>query len=141
VHGSSYAPGGIGVRGSSAVGTTGWAGSFDGNVRVTGTLFKSAVAFLIDHPLDPMNKSLMHSCVESSDMMNITTERWQSTIKEKDSFSSQPGSDRSTKNIAIASRRLGCRLPIYTSHKKLKKIISGSQEANREPECAGKLLG
>ena len=28
-------------------------------------------AFRIDHPLDPFNKTLSHSCVESPDMMNI----------------------------------------------------------------------
>ena len=51
--------------------TTGYAGIFDGNVKITGTLFKSAGSFRIDHPLDPSNKYLSHSFVESPDMMNI----------------------------------------------------------------------
>ncbi len=38
---------------------------------VFGTLSKVAGAFKIDHPLDPKNKYLMHSFVESPDMMNI----------------------------------------------------------------------
>jgi len=38
---------------------------------VTGTLSKSAGSFKIDHPLDPENKTLSHSFVESPDMMNI----------------------------------------------------------------------
>jgi predicted lipoprotein with Yx(FWY)xxD motif len=50
---------------------TGWAGYFSGNVHVTGTLSKGAGGFMIDHPLDPANKYLYHSFVESPDMMNI----------------------------------------------------------------------
>lgn len=52
-----------------ATGTT--AGSFSGDVNIVGTLTKSAGAFRIDHPLDPANKYLTHSFVESPDMMNI----------------------------------------------------------------------
>ncbi len=42
-----------------------------GNLSVAGTLSKGAGAFKIDHPLDPENKYLYHSFVESPDMMNI----------------------------------------------------------------------
>lgn len=49
----------------------GRAGYFGGNVEVTGTLTKAAGTFKIDHPLDPKNKTLSHSFVESPDMMNI----------------------------------------------------------------------
>jgi hypothetical protein len=38
---------------------------------VTGNLSKSGGSFKIDHPLDPDNKYLSHSFVESPDMMNI----------------------------------------------------------------------
>jgi hypothetical protein len=48
-----------------------WAGRFGGNVEVTGTLSKGGGSFKIDHPLDPENKYLCHSFVESPDMMNI----------------------------------------------------------------------
>lgn len=41
------------------------------NVQVPGTLIKSAGSFRIDHPLDPANKYLSHSFVESPDMMNV----------------------------------------------------------------------
>jgi len=47
------------------------AGRFNGDVDITGTLTKGAGAFKIDHPLDPANKFLTHSFVESPDMMNI----------------------------------------------------------------------
>lgn len=54
-----------------------YAGYFDGNVSVignlsvTGKVSKGSGSFLIDHPLDPENKVLRHSFVESPDMMNI----------------------------------------------------------------------
>jgi hypothetical protein len=43
----------------------------EGNLNVQGILFKSAGSFRIDHPLDPANKFLSHSFVESPDMKNI----------------------------------------------------------------------
>jgi trimeric autotransporter adhesin len=42
-----------------------------GNLSVGGTLSKSSGSFRIDHPLDPDNKYLYHSFVESPDMKNI----------------------------------------------------------------------
>ena len=53
------------------VSSTGQAGHFSGDVQVVGTLSKSAGTFQIDHPLDPANKYLFHSFVESPDMMNV----------------------------------------------------------------------
>lgn len=41
------------------------------DLTVTGTLVKSGGSFRIDHPLDPENKYLSHSFVESPDMKNI----------------------------------------------------------------------
>jgi hypothetical protein len=48
-----------------------WAGYFQGRVHVAGTLSKSGGSFKIDHPLDPANRYLHHSFVESPDMMNV----------------------------------------------------------------------
>lgn len=45
--------------------------SIMGNVSIGGSLSKSSGSFKIDHPLDPANKYLYHSFVESPDMMNI----------------------------------------------------------------------
>jgi hypothetical protein len=42
-----------------------------GNVIIRGNLAKGSGSFKIDHPLDPENKYLSHSFVESPDMMNI----------------------------------------------------------------------
>jgi hypothetical protein len=49
----------------------GLAGEFQGNVTIEGYLDKLSGSFKIDHPLDPANKYLYHSFVESPDMMNI----------------------------------------------------------------------
>ena len=63
----------------STAGTTGvsYAGYFIGNVTVTGNLdvqgniSKGGGTFKIDHPTDPENKYLVHSFVESPEMMNV----------------------------------------------------------------------
>jgi len=55
----------------SAGAADGRAGIFFGNVEIGGTLTKFGGSFRIDHPLDPANKYLSHSFVESPDMMNI----------------------------------------------------------------------
>lgn len=62
---------GGGVYGILAPGATGYAGYFNGKVGFTGPIEKPAGSFKIDHPLDPANKYLYHSFVESPDMKNI----------------------------------------------------------------------
>ena len=47
------------------------AGEFFGDVDIQGNLSKTGGTFKIDHPQDPANKYLIHSFVESPDMMNI----------------------------------------------------------------------
>ena len=86
--------GGTGLNGASP----GLAGSFigdvvvAGNLFVTGTLSKGGGSFKIDHPLDPENKYLYHSFVESPDMMNIyngnvvTDESGEAVVKLPDYF-------------------------------------------------------
>ena len=69
VHG--IANNGVGAYGVYGESTSGYAGYFSGNLRVIGTLSKSSGSFIIDHPLDPANKYLSHSFVESPDMKNI----------------------------------------------------------------------
>ena len=85
-----WGEGGNGVRGESTVtngngvigianGDQGWAivgysdtgcaGYFMGSVHVNGTFTASDKQFLIDHPLDPANRSLAHACVESSERL------------------------------------------------------------------------
>ncbi|MFA6233360.1 MAG: hypothetical protein WC824_04110 [Bacteroidota bacterium] len=53
------------------LGRMNYAGYFSGDVQINGNLSKSTGTFKIDHPLDPENKYLYHSFVESPDMMNV----------------------------------------------------------------------
>jgi hypothetical protein len=78
--GLNYGVYGVATGGATSVGVYGYAysassanyaGYFNGNVVVTGTLSKGGGSFKIDHPLDPENKYLSHSFVESPDMKNI----------------------------------------------------------------------
>jgi hypothetical protein len=71
VAGITYTDGGIAIYASDESAGGGSAGRFWGDVEVNGTLNKSAGSFKIDHPLDPENKYLYHSFVESPDMMNV----------------------------------------------------------------------
>ncbi|HEY3242950.1 MAG TPA: hypothetical protein VGM03_06310, partial [Phycisphaerae bacterium] len=73
VYGLTYDTSGVtyAIYGQSNGNPNGWAGYFSGNVNVTGTLSKGFGTFKIDHPLDPENKYLYHSFVESPDMKNI----------------------------------------------------------------------
>jgi len=64
---------GINGDGVEAVAGSGFAGNFGGNLNVSGTITAGTKDFKIDHPLDPANKYLVHSSVESSEMMNIYT--------------------------------------------------------------------
>jgi hypothetical protein len=54
-----------------ARGESGLAALLEGNVTISGNLQKAGGSFRIDHPLDPANKYLSHSFVESPDMKNV----------------------------------------------------------------------
>jgi hypothetical protein len=75
-----YAPSGYGVYGKgrwcgvyaeTLLPPDGQAGRFLGSVYISGTLTNPGGGSGIDHPLDPANKYLHHSFVESPDMKNI----------------------------------------------------------------------
>lgn len=65
---------------------------FRGNLAITGALSKGSGTFAIDHPLDPANKILFHSFVESPDVKNLydgiatLDERGEAVIKLPDYF-------------------------------------------------------
>ena len=83
-----HAGSGFGIYGHAAS-SSGYGGFFDGRIYATGDAYTGGTAFMlgnatvvgnlskgggsfkIDHPLDPANKYLYHSFVESPDMMNI----------------------------------------------------------------------
>ena len=60
----------VGVSNAANVSTIELNGE-NGDVSIAGNLSKGSGSFKIDHPLDPANKYLSHSFVESPDMMNI----------------------------------------------------------------------
>ena len=68
--GQADGTGGFGVL-AIASGNATVAGKFQGDVTVSGNLSKGGGSFRIDHPLDPEDRVLSHSFVESPDMMNI----------------------------------------------------------------------
>src|SRR5262249_28293258 len=70
VHGQTNSNDGAGVLG---FGNPGPAGIFQGRVDVRGnlTVVNGTKNFKIDHPLDPENKYLLHSCVESPERKNL----------------------------------------------------------------------
>jgi hypothetical protein len=102
VYGNSTGLNGTGVYGKAnngsfaagihGVSASGYAGFFSGNVFVTGDLSSFQSFSKIDHPLDPANKYLRHSSVESPDMKNIydgvvtTDENGEATITLPDYF-------------------------------------------------------
>ncbi len=81
IQGMANGPNAIGVsgqanNGSTAVGvlgisSSGLAGEFNGNVSISGSLSQAGGSFKIDDPVDPENRYLYHSSVESPDMKNI----------------------------------------------------------------------
>jgi hypothetical protein len=64
---------GVSGNGTGLYGESGmyYAAILNGKVRITGNLEKAGGSFKIDHPLDPANKYLCHSFVESPDMKNV----------------------------------------------------------------------
>lgn len=68
ISGNSYVSVNVAFSGSPS---TGIVTDASGKTWVFGTLQKSAGSFTIDDPIDPENKYLSHSFVESPDMMNI----------------------------------------------------------------------
>ncbi len=78
----------------------GEAARFDGNVNVVGNVAKLGGSFRIDHPLDPENRYLYHSFVESPDMMNlyngnlVTDDRGFATVELPDWFEALNGDFR-----------------------------------------------
>jgi len=82
VYGVADGPNAVGVWGSSTNGNAGWFSgnvkmednlTVQGNLTVSGTISKGGGTFRIDHPLDPRDRYLIHSFVESSERLNVYT--------------------------------------------------------------------
>ncbi len=101
IYGRTMAASGVGgVLGVAANGTTygmlgvnnQYALYGNGDIYISGNLAKGSGTFKIDHPQDPANKYLIHSFVESPDMMNVyngnivTDANGDATVKLPDYF-------------------------------------------------------
>ena len=64
---AGYFVGGSNLKAADFIGNV----TVSGNLSVSGTLSKGGGSFKIDHPLQPRDKYLYHSFVESPDMKNI----------------------------------------------------------------------
>jgi hypothetical protein len=125
----------------------------NGDVHIAGKLTARTKAFKIDHPLDPANKYLSHSSVESPDVMNIyngnvTTDReGNATVLLPDYFEALNGDFRYQLTVigklaqaAVASEIKNNRFTIKTDHPAVKVSwqVTGirhdpSAKANRFP--------
>jgi hypothetical protein len=92
----------IGVYGE-AIGNDSLALFAAGDATVTGHLSKGGGSFRIDDPLDPANKYLYHSFVESPDMMNVYNGNVILGSDGKRPWSSRTGSRLSTATSATSS--------------------------------------
>ena len=140
--GRLLASNGVGVRGGPTRAPRRWAstaspragkpGYFQGNVQVTGTLTKAGGSFKIDHPLDPANRYLSHSFVESPDMKNVydgVVDARRARAGPRSSCRS--GSRRSTATSATSSRRSAAPRRSCTSRRRSPATASRSPAASR----------
>jgi len=107
------------LDGVHVAGAGGYAGYFGGDVHVAGTLSKGAGSFQIDHPLDPQNKYLSHSFVESPDMMNIYNgnvvldERGEAWVELPDWFEALNGGQEHRSEFRYQLTCIGGFAPVY----------------------------
>jgi hypothetical protein len=76
VYGAADGADAVGVWGTSSNGNAGWFSGdviIEGNLNVQGTVSKGGGSFRIDHPLEPEDRYLVHSFVESSERLNVYT--------------------------------------------------------------------
>lgn len=71
IYARSTSPNGWAVYGTIPSGGSGDAGLFNGNVKITGSISQSVSTVQIDDPVDPANKILSSSAVQSPNMMNV----------------------------------------------------------------------
>jgi hypothetical protein len=130
--GASYgiaAYGSVGIYAAPTAGNT-IAGLFGGNVQINGNLSKSSGSFKIDHPLDPANKYLSHSFVESPDMKNIYDGTV--TLDKNGQAAVQMPEYFTVLNQEFINSQPSAHLdPIFTSRKRSPTIASRLRAANR----------
>jgi hypothetical protein len=105
VHGYSAS-----YRAVSGLTSTGYAGYFDGDVHITGTLTGGKGATIIDHPLDPENKLLRQNFVESPENLWIYRGKAQldaageAVVRMPGYFAALTGEDQATVSLTPIGR-------------------------------------
>jgi hypothetical protein len=94
------APGLYVISGTDQNSNQGASATFNGDINVSGAVNADVKNFRIDHPADPANKYLVHTSIESSEMVNIysgnvtTDEFGLATVKLPDWFQVENGDFR-----------------------------------------------
>ncbi|RKZ28709.1 hypothetical protein DRQ26_00540 [bacterium] len=112
VYGYAWGDSGVkyGVYGSASGSGTNWAGYFNGDVHITGSLSKGGGSFLIDHPDDPLHKTLRHNFVESPENLCLyrgkikLDEHGEAIVKMPDYFKSLTKEDEASINLTPAGK-------------------------------------
>jgi len=95
----------IGVYGTCDDIVADYAGYFSGDIYVTGDVGAGTKSFLIDHPDDPLNKTLRHRCVESPENLCLYRGKVEldgdgsATVEMPDYFVSLTKEDEATVNL------------------------------------------
>ena len=99
------------VYGSTSGSGTRYAGYFAGRVHISGPLTKPSGSFLIDHVLDPKNKTLRHSFVESPEDLCLyrgqvkLNAKGEATVKMPDYFSALTKEEDATVTLTPIGRK------------------------------------
>lgn len=106
-----------GVYASATGAGTNYAGYFVGNVHITGNLSKAQGSFLIDHPQDPINKTLRHNFVESPENLCIyrgkikLNSKGEATVKMPSYFAALTKENEATVTLTAIGKK-----PFMTSY-------------------------
>ncbi len=90
---------------------TGPAARFVGDVHISGTITKGSNNFLIDHPLDPENKMLIHHSVESPENLCLyrgkvkLDAKGNATVKMPDYFAALTKEEEATVNLTAEGNK------------------------------------
>ncbi|MGC9316393.1 MAG: hypothetical protein ACP5G4_12320, partial [bacterium] len=100
----------IGVYGTCDDAVNDYAAYFDGDIYINGDLAKASGSFLIDHPDDPMNKTLRHNFVESPENLCLyrgktkLDNEGKTTVEMPDYFVSLTKENEATVNLTPVGR-------------------------------------
>lgn len=130
-----------GVHATASGTGTNYAGHFDGDVHVVGTLSKGTGSFLIDHPKDPLNKTLRHNFVESPENLCLyrgkvkLNSKGEATVKMPGYFAALTKEDEATVSLTAIGKK-----PFSTSYQWNKTCTSFKIYGEKNAEVAYTVL-